>query len=120
MNYFSGVYIPDTTTGLLGGHCVKIVGWGEDAGEEKGEGGGLSDWLQHMRQLWFCYSMYTLWLCLVLTCITQACHTGPLLILGDSDGVRNSALFISSRRFVTACRRKGLLQDQAWAERLQV
>ena len=38
MNYFSGVYIPDTTTGLLGGHCVKIVGWGEDAGE--GEGGG--------------------------------------------------------------------------------
>ncbi len=36
MNYFSGVYIPDTTTGLLGGHCVKIVGWGEDAGEGKG------------------------------------------------------------------------------------
>ena len=32
MNYYSGVYIPDTTTGLLGGHCVKIVGWGEDAG----------------------------------------------------------------------------------------
>jgi hypothetical protein len=32
MNYFSGVYIPDTTSGLLGGHCVKIVGWGEDAG----------------------------------------------------------------------------------------
>jgi hypothetical protein len=38
MNYFSGVYIPDTTTGLLGGHCVKIVGWGEDAGEGKGGG----------------------------------------------------------------------------------
>jgi len=36
MNYFSGVYIPDTTTGLLGGHCVKIVGWGEDAGEGRG------------------------------------------------------------------------------------
>jgi hypothetical protein len=33
MNYYSGVYIPDTTSGLLGGHCVKIVGWGEDAGE---------------------------------------------------------------------------------------
>ena len=32
MNYYSGVYIPDTTSGLLGGHCVKIVGWGEDAG----------------------------------------------------------------------------------------
>jgi hypothetical protein len=32
MNYYSGVYIPDTTTGLLGGHCVRIVGWGEDAG----------------------------------------------------------------------------------------
>jgi hypothetical protein len=32
MNYFSGVYIPDTTSGLLGGHCVRIVGWGEDAG----------------------------------------------------------------------------------------
>ena len=34
MNYYSGVYIPDTTSGLLGGHCVKIVGWGEDAGEK--------------------------------------------------------------------------------------
>ena len=32
MNYVSGVYIPDTTSGLLGGHCVKITGWGEDAG----------------------------------------------------------------------------------------
>ena len=32
MNYFSGVYIPDTSSGLLGGHCVKIVGWGVDAG----------------------------------------------------------------------------------------
>ena len=60
MNYFSGVYIPDTTTGLLGGHCVKIVGWGEDAGE--GEGGVerlAATHVSHMRQLWFRYSMCT-------------------------------------------------------------
>ena len=36
MNYDSGVYIPDTTSGLLGGHCVKIVGWGEDVGTRGG------------------------------------------------------------------------------------
>jgi hypothetical protein len=36
MNYDSGVYIPDTTSGLLGGHCVKIVGWGEDVGTSGG------------------------------------------------------------------------------------
>jgi hypothetical protein len=36
MNYYSGVYIPDTTSGLLGGHCVRIVGWGEDAGNKRG------------------------------------------------------------------------------------
>ncbi len=32
LGYTGGVYIPDTTADLLGGHCVKIVGWGEDAG----------------------------------------------------------------------------------------
>jgi hypothetical protein len=36
MNYDSGVYIPDTTSGLLGGHCVRIVGWGEDVGTSGG------------------------------------------------------------------------------------
>lgn len=36
MNYDSGVYIPDTTSGLLGGHCVRIVGWGEDVGTRGG------------------------------------------------------------------------------------
>jgi hypothetical protein len=32
LDYKSGVYIPDLTADVLGGHCVKIVGWGEDAG----------------------------------------------------------------------------------------
>ena len=36
MNYYSGVYVPDTTSGLLGGHCVMIVGWGVDAGTARG------------------------------------------------------------------------------------
>ena len=32
LDYKSGIYIPDLTADILGGHCVKIVGWGEDAG----------------------------------------------------------------------------------------
>ena len=32
VDYTSGVYIPDLTADVLGGHCVRIVGWGEDAG----------------------------------------------------------------------------------------
>jgi hypothetical protein len=70
VGYTGGVYIPDTTADILGGHCVKIVGWGED--------GGVAYW-----------SVANSWgpewgershkQCSLLLCVTLHCRRGRLL-----------------------------------------
>jgi hypothetical protein len=85
MNYYSGVYIPDTTSGLLGGHCVKIVGWGEDAGvvrQPRAETRVHDMMAAHVALLIFFFG----WLVTPALAI-QVFPTGPSPTLGARSGV---------------------------------
>lgn len=109
MNYFSGVYIPDTTSGLLGGHCVKIVGWGEDTGMVC-----CSGWLCVLRVAAHVVSFD-------LGPGTHAFNPGvPYWTVANSWGAAwggRAALRIF-HLFDVDCRRKRLFQDSTRAERL--
>jgi cathepsin B len=48
LNYKGGVYIRQKGAALLGGHAVKIIGWGVEeveGGQSRSGGGGMEYWL---------------------------------------------------------------------------